>query len=133
MTVGTDADREFAGKRNDPRITRVGRLLRLSRIDEIPQMYNVLKGDMSFIGPRALIESEVTEFSDRIPYFSLRHSVRPGITGWAQVKYKHGARVEDGLEKLQYDLFYIKNLSPLLDFHILMKTIRVVLLGKGAR
>ena len=133
MTTGTDHDRQFAGERNDPRITRVGRLIRLSRFDEVPQMWNVLRGDMSFIGPRALIRDEVRKFEACIPYFLLRHSVRPGITGWAQVKYKHGAQVEDGLEKLQYDLFYIKNLSPLLDFHILMRTIKVVLSGKGAR
>ncbi len=133
MTNGTDFDRRFAGERHDPRITHVGKILRRARLDEIPQIWNVLKGDMSFIGPRALIESEVAEFESQIPYFSLRHSVRPGITGWAQVKYRHGTRVEDGLEKLQYDLFYIKNLSPLLDFHILMKTVRVVLSGKGAR
>jgi exopolysaccharide biosynthesis polyprenyl glycosylphosphotransferase len=133
MTTGTDKERKFAGQRNDPRITRVGRIIRLSRLDEVPQMWNVLKGDMSFIGPRALIEDEVREFEAQIPYFSLRHSVRPGITGWAQVRYKHGARVEDGLEKLQYDLFYIKNLSPFLDLHILLSTVKVVLLGKGAR
>ncbi len=133
MTSGTDYDRRFAGKRNDPRITRVGKFIRLSRFDEVPQMWNVLTGNMSFIGPRALIRAEVKKFEASIPYFSLRHSVRPGITGWAQVKYKHGALVEDGLEKLQYDLFYIKHLSPLLDFHILMRTIKVVLSGKGAR
>ena len=133
MTTGTDHDRQFAGERDDPRITPVGRFIRRIRLDEIPQMWNVLAGDMSFIGPRALIRGEVRKFTSMIPYFSLRHSVRPGITGWAQVNYKHGALVEDGLEKLQYDLFYIKNLSPLLDFHILMRTIKVVLSGKGAR
>lgn len=133
MKVGTDSDRRFAGEKNDPRITRIGKIIRLSRIDEIPQMWNVLGGDMSFIGPRALIEEEVHEFETKVPYFCLRHSVRPGITGWAQVNYKHGARVEDALEKLQYDLFYVKNLSPLLDFHILLRTVKVVLFGKGAR
>jgi lipopolysaccharide/colanic/teichoic acid biosynthesis glycosyltransferase len=96
-------------------------------------MWNVLIGDMSFIGPRALIEEEVREFEAKIPYFSMRHCIRPGITGWAQVNYKHGASVKDGFEKLQYDLFYIKNMSPLLDLHILLKTLRVVLFGKGAR
>jgi sugar transferase (PEP-CTERM system associated) len=133
MTNGTDHDRQFAGEPNDPRVTWVGKIIRLSRLDEIPQMWNVLKGDMSFIGPRALIESEVREFESKVPYFSLRNAVRPGITGWAQVNYKHGVQVEDGLEKLQYDLFYIKNLSPLLDFLILMKTAKVVMYGKGAR
>jgi len=131
--VGAENDRLHAGEKDDPRITRVGRILRLFRIDELPQMCNVLKGEMSFIGPRALIEEEVGEFESRIPYFSLRHSIRPGITGWAQVNYKHGATVEDGHEKLQYDLFYIKNLTPLLDLHILLKTLRVVVFGKGAR
>jgi exopolysaccharide biosynthesis polyprenyl glycosylphosphotransferase len=133
MVMDTDNDREFAGHTNDPRITRVGNIIRNFRIDEIPQMLNVLRGDMSIIGPRALIEEEVDDFKSKIPYFDLRHSGRPGITGWAQVNYKHGVTVEDGLEKLQYDLFYIKNLSPMLDFHILLKTVKVVLFQKGAR
>lgn len=133
MMVGTDYDRRFAGQKNDSRITIIGKIIRLSRIDEIPQMWNVLKGEMSFIGPRALMEEEVREFETKVPYFTLRHSVRPGITGWAQVNYQHGVTVEDALEKLQYDLFYIKNLSLLLDFHILLKTVKVVLWGKGAR
>jgi exopolysaccharide biosynthesis polyprenyl glycosylphosphotransferase len=133
MKLDMDNDREHAGKKNDPRITRAGKVLRLFRLDELPQLWNVLKGDMSFIGPRALIEEEVQEFESKIPYFSLRHSIRPGISGWAQINYRHGAKVEDGLEKLQYDLFYIKNLSPLLDFIILMRTIKVVLSGRGAR
>lgn len=133
MKFGAENDRRFAGSKNDPRITRIGKLIRITRIDEVPQVWSVLKGEMSFIGPRALMEEEVREFEEKVPYFSLRHSVRPGITGWAQVNYKHGATVEDALEKLQYDLFYIKNLSPLLDFHILLKTVKVVLWGKGAR
>ncbi|MEK6697989.1 MAG: sugar transferase [Nitrospirota bacterium] len=133
MRVGTERDRRFAGRKDDPRITRLGMILRLLRVDEIPQMWNVLKGDMSFIGPRALIEDEVREFEQKIPYFSLRHCIRPGITGWAQVNFRHCVHVEDSLERLRYDLFYIKNLSPLLDFHILMKTVKVVLFGKGAR
>jgi len=133
MKVGTENDRAFAGKKNDPRITRVGRILRLARIDEIPQMWNVLKGEMGLIGPRALMVEEVEEFEKKVPYFSIRHSVKPGITGWAQVNYPHGTTVEDALEKLKYDLFYIKNLSPFLDFHILLRTVRVVLFGKGAR
>lgn len=133
MKVGTERDRKSAGLTNDPRITNIGKIIRKLRIDEIPQILNVFKGDMSIIGPRALIEEEVNEFKIKIPYFDLRHSVRPGITGWAQVNYKHGVTVEDGLEKLQYDLFYIKNLSVMLDFHILLKTIKVVIYGKGAR
>jgi len=133
MKVGMEKDRGFAGRKDDPRITRVGRIIRLARIDEMPQMWNVLKGEMSVIGPRALMVEEVEEFEKKVPYFSIRHAVKPGVTGWAQVNYKHGASVEDALEKLKYDLFYIKNLSPFLDFHILLRTIRVVLFGKGAR
>lgn len=133
MRIGTDGNREHAGMKDDPRITRIGKIIRLMRIDEIPQMWNVIKGEMSFIGPRALMEEEAREFQTMIPHFSLRHSVRPGITGWAQVNYQHGVTVKDALEKLQYDLFYIKNLSPILDFHILLKTVKVVLWGRGAR
>lgn len=133
MQVGKENDRRFAGQKRDPRITRVGRLLRMLRLDELPQMLNVLKGDMSFIGPRSLIEEEVNEFQSKIPYFGLRHAVRPGITGWAQVHFRHGTSIEDGLEKLKYDLYYVKNLSFRLDLHILIKTIHIVLLGKGAR
>jgi len=133
MRKGTEKQREKAGEKDDPRITKVGKYLRKLRIDEIPQAWNVLKGDMSIIGPRALIEEEVKVFEQEIPYFGLRHTVKPGITGWAQVNYKHGAKLEDGFEKLQYDLYYIKNLSPAIDFYILLKTVKVVLFGKGAR
>lgn len=133
MTDGTGMKRAFAGQRNDPRITRVGRVIRLFRMDEIPQLWNVFKGEMSFIGPRALMEEEVHVFTSRIPYFRLRHSIRPGITGWAQINYPHGATENDALEKLQYDLFYIKNLSPLLDLHIFLRTFYIVLFCRGAR
>jgi len=133
MRQGSENEREHAGHRNDPRITGVGKVLRLFRLDELPQLWNVLKGDMSFIGPRALMEEEVREFNPAIPYFGLRHAVRPGITGWAQVNYPHGATKEDALEKLQYDLYYLKNMSFLLDLHILLRTVRVVVFGKGAR
>jgi exopolysaccharide biosynthesis polyprenyl glycosylphosphotransferase len=133
MKVGMDNHREFAGKKNDPRITRLGKFLRISRFDEIPQLWNVIKGDMSFIGPRALMEEEVNEFDKQIPFFWFRHSIRPGITGWAQVNYPHGVTVKDALAKLEYDLYYIKNLSPILDFIIFAKTVRTVLFGTGAR
>jgi exopolysaccharide biosynthesis polyprenyl glycosylphosphotransferase len=133
MKVGTENHREFAGRKNDPRITRVGKVLRVSRFDEIPQLWNVIKGEMSFIGPRALMEEEVNEFTPQIPYFSLRHSIKPGITGWAQINYPHGATVQDGLAKLEYDLYYLKNLSPLLDLIILARTVRTVMFGRGAR
>lgn len=133
MRYGMELERSFAGSRNDPRITRIGKSLRLFRLDELPQLWNVLKGDMSFIGPRALMKEEVDTFDQEIPYFALRHSIRPGITGWAQVNYKHGASMEDALEKLQYDLYYLKNMSFLLDLHIMLRTVRVVLFMKGAR
>ncbi len=133
MVSGKENDRQFAGREDDPRITKLGKFLRKTRIDEIPQFLNVLKGDMSFVGPRALIPEEVAEFSEKIPYFNLRHVVRPGVTGWAQVNYPHGATVEDGLRKLEYDLFYVKNLSPILDIHIILKTVKTVLFGKGAK
>lgn len=133
MKVGTENDRRHAGKKDDPRITRVGKILRLTRIDEIPQLWNVLKGDMSLIGPRALMREEVEEFEKKVPYFSVRHTVKPGVTGWAQVNYLHGATVEDALEKLKYDLFYIKNLSFFLDCYIILRTVRTMLFCKGAR
>lgn len=133
MSVGQENNRELAGEKKDPRITRVGKVLRVTRFDEIPQLWNVIKRDMSFIGPRALMEEEVKEFTPQIPFFSLRHSIRPGITGWAQVNYRHGVKVEDALAKLEYDLYYIKNLSPLLDFRIFVRTVKTVLFGRGAR
>jgi exopolysaccharide biosynthesis polyprenyl glycosylphosphotransferase len=117
--------------RDDPRITRFGRLIRLFRLDELPQLINVIRGDMSFIGPRPEAR-ELTELYEReIPFYDLRYLVKPGITGWAQVMYPYGSSVEDAREKLQYDLFYIKNYSLLLDLAIFLKTIRVVLFGKG--
>ncbi len=133
MIQGMEEERERAGFRNDPRITGVGRILRFFRIDEIPQLWNVIKGDMSIVGPRTLMKQEVSRFSSEIPYFYIRHFVKPGITGWAQVHYKHGANAEDATEKLQYDLYYIMNLSPLLDFYIFLLTLKVVLYGRGAR
>jgi len=133
MRTGLENHRKYAGQLDDPRITRVGRIIRLFRIDEIPQMLNVIIGDMSFIGPRALIEEEVNEFSREIPFFSMRHFIRPGITGWAQINYPHGTTIQDGLAKLEYDLYYIKNLSPLIDLIILVRTIKTVLLRHGAK
>lgn len=133
MTVDAEKNGAVWAKKEDPRVTRIGKVIRKLRIDEIPQMWNVLKGEMSFIGPRPERPEFVSVLNEKIPYYSLRHSVRPGITGWAQVMYPYGASEEDALEKLQYDLFYIKNLSPLLEFHILLKTVKVVLWGTGAR
>jgi sugar transferase (PEP-CTERM system associated) len=118
---------------DDPRITRVGKFLRVSRLDEIPQLWCVLKGDMHFVGPRPERPEFVEWLSKEIPYYGVRHVVRPGITGWAQVQYKYGNTLEDAREKLQYDLFYIKNASLGLDLLILFQTIKIVLLGRGAK
>lgn len=118
---------------NDPRITRLGAWLRKVRIDEIPQLFNVLKGDMSFIGPRPERKEFVDRLSEKIPYYNKRHFVKPGVTGWAQVKYPYGASDEDALEKLRYDLYYIKNYSFTLDLIIFLETIKVVLFGRGGR
>jgi sugar transferase (PEP-CTERM system associated) len=118
---------------NDPRVTRVGRVLRKIRLDETPQMFNVLIGDMSFIGPRPERPVFVSQLKEEIPYYVLRFAVKPGITGWAQVRYAYGSTVEDALEKLQYDLYYVKNMSIFLDLLILLESIQVVLFGRGAR
>lgn len=128
-----DAERDgpvWAAK-NDARVTRVGRFLRDSRIDEIPQLYNVLRGDMSFIGPRPERPEFVESLKRDICYYSKRHTIKPGLTGWAQVRYPYGATVEDAIEKLRYDLYYIKNLSFLLDTQIIFETVKVVLFGRG--
>lgn len=116
---------------NDPRITKVGNFLRRSRLDEIPQLLNILKGDMSLVGPRPERPEFVSELKERIPYYSERHYVKPGLTGWAQVLYQYGSTVEDAIEKLRYDMYYIKNISIILDLYIVLKTFKVVLLGKG--
>jgi sugar transferase (PEP-CTERM system associated) len=123
---------QWAGD-NDPRVTRVGRFLRSSRLDEIPQLWCVLKGDMAFVGPRPERPEFVEWLSREIPYYGVRHMVRPGLTGWAQVKYKYGSTVEDAREKLQYDLFYIKNASIGLDLLIVFQTVKTVLLRRGAQ
>jgi sugar transferase (PEP-CTERM system associated) len=118
---------------DDPRVTRVGKVIRKLRIDEIPQMINVLKGQMSLVGPRPERPFFVRTLNKRIPYYSLRHSIKPGITGWAQISYSYGDSEEDAIEKLQYDLYYMKNMSPLFDLQIIFESLKVVLLGKGAR
>jgi sugar transferase (PEP-CTERM system associated) len=118
---------------NDPRITRAGKFLRSSRLDEIPQLWCVLKGDMAFVGPRPERPEFIEWLSKEIPYYGVRHMVRPGLTGWAQVKYKYGSTVEDAREKLQYDLFYIKNASIGLDLLIMFLTVKTVLLRRGAQ
>jgi sugar transferase (PEP-CTERM system associated) len=118
---------------DDPRITRIGKFLRASRLDEIPQLWCVLKGDMHFVGPRPERPEFVEWLSKEIPYYGVRHVVRPGITGWAQVQYKYGNTLEDAREKLQYDLFYIKNASLGLDLLIIFQTVKIVVLGRGAQ
>ena len=118
---------------DDDRVTRVGQFIRKSRIDELPQLFNVLKGDMSLVGPRPERAYFVEQLTSQIPFFALRHSIKPGITGWAQVRYAYGATVEDSIEKLQYDLYYVKNHSLFLDLMILFETVVVVLTGRGAR
>jgi sugar transferase (PEP-CTERM system associated) len=135
-SMADDAEKDsgptWAG-RNDARISRVGKLLRKLRLDELPQLINVLRGEMSFVGPRPERAHFVEQLEKQIPYYTLRMVVRPGVTGWAQVCYQYGATVEDAQEKLKYDLFYIKNSSVLLDLWIVLKTVRVVIFTSGAR
>jgi len=128
----SDTGPTWAGD-DDPRITRVGKFLRKSRLDEIPQLWCVVKGDMAFVGPRPERPEFVEMLSKVIQYYPVRSAVRPGITGWAQVKYKYGNTVEDSKEKLQYDLYYIKNASLGLDLMIMFQTVKIVLLGRGAQ
>ncbi|TXC71902.1 TIGR03013 family PEP-CTERM/XrtA system glycosyltransferase [Sphingomonas ginsenosidivorax] len=131
-------DAEVAGKavwaaEQDPRITRIGRFIRKVRIDELPQTWTVLKGEMSFVGPRPERPQFVEQLEDQLPYYAERHMVKPGITGWAQINYPYGASIEDARHKLEYDLYYAKNYSPFLDMLILLQTLRVVLWPAGAR
>jgi sugar transferase (PEP-CTERM system associated) len=135
-SMRTDAERDgvaqFA-RTNDDRVTRVGRFIRKARLDELPQLWNVLRGDMSFIGPRPERPQFVDDFNARIRYYPLRHCVKPGLTGWAQLRYAYGASQEDAEEKLKFDLFYVKNHNLLFDLMILLQTVEVVLFGRGAR
>ncbi len=135
-SMRVDAEKEGKpqwAKKNDDRVTRVGKIIRLIRVDELPQIFNVLVGDMSFVGPRPERPFFVKQLAKEIPYYSTRHSVKPGITGWAQVRYPYGASVEDAKEKLQYDLYYVKNHTLFLDIIIMFNTAQVVLFGQGAR
>jgi sugar transferase (PEP-CTERM system associated) len=118
---------------NDARVTPIGGLLRRTRLDELPQLWNVMRGDMSFVGPRPERPYFVEQLASVIPFYMERHAVKPGVTGWAQVKYRYGASVEDAMEKLRYDLYYIKHLSIVFDFTIVMDTVKVILSGKGAK
>jgi lipopolysaccharide/colanic/teichoic acid biosynthesis glycosyltransferase len=119
--------------KNDPRITPIGKFLRKTRLDEIPQLWCVLKGDMAFVGPRPERPEFVQWLAEAIPYYNLRHIIRPGLTGWAQVRYSYGASLEESREKLKYDLYYIKHMSLSLDLLIMFETIKTVLLRKGSQ
>jgi sugar transferase (PEP-CTERM system associated) len=134
-SMAVDAERNGAvwASAEDPRATRVGRWIRRTRLDELPQCWNVLVGDMSFVGPRPERPEFVATLVQDIPFYMGRHSVKPGITGWAQVRHRYAASIQDSMEKLQYDMYYIKNLSPLLDLVILLSTVQVVLFARGAR
>ena len=135
-TMRADAEADSGptwAKDDDPRITPVGRFFRRTRIDEIPQLWNVLRGDMTLIGPRPERPEFVEGLAKVIPHYDLRHTIRPGITGWAQIRYRYGSSIEDATEKLRYDLFYVKNMSPGLDVLILLETFKIILLGRGAK
>jgi len=134
-SMRTDAEKDGAkwAEKDDPRITRIGRFIRKVRIDELPQTWSVLMGQMSFVGPRPEVPAFVESLEEQIPFYSERHMVKPGITGWAQINYPYGASVEDSRSKLEYDLYYAKNYTPFLDFVILLQTLRVILWPEGAR
>jgi len=135
-SMRTDAERDGVARwatKDDNRVTRVGRFIRKVRLDELPQLWNVLRGDMSIIGPRPERPQFVSDFNARIRYYSLRHCVKPGLTGWAQLRYPYGSSFEDAQEKLKFDLFYVKNHNFIFDLAILVQTVEVVLFGRGAR
>jgi sugar transferase (PEP-CTERM system associated) len=131
-----DAEKETGpvwAEEGDKRVTRVGKIIRTLRLDEIPQLINVLRGEMSFVGPRPERPHFVEDLKNEIPFYDKRHAAKPGITGWAQIKYPYGASRNDASEKLKYDLYYIKNMSPFLDLEILFQTLKIVFFGRGAR
>ncbi|MCD6151729.1 MAG: TIGR03013 family PEP-CTERM/XrtA system glycosyltransferase [Deltaproteobacteria bacterium] len=134
-SMRTDAEKDGPvwAKEEDDRVTRVGNFIRKTRLDEIPQLINIFKGDMSFVGPRPERKYFVDQLKKEIPFYDQRFSVKPGVTGWAQVRFPYGASVEDAKEKLQYELYYIKYLSPVFDLLIILETIKVVLFGRGSR
>jgi sugar transferase (PEP-CTERM system associated) len=132
-SMGKNAEKDGAqwAQENDVRVTRVGHYLRKYRIDELPQLFNVLRGEMCFVGPRPERPEFITELSQSIPFFDYRHAVKPGLTGWAQISYPYGASTKDSFEKLKYDLYYIKHKSFMLDIFVLLRTVEIVLFGKG--
>jgi sugar transferase (PEP-CTERM system associated) len=133
MKVDAEKSGPVWASKGDDRTTRVGRIIRKVRIDEIPQFWNILRGEMSFVGPRPERPHFVSQLADEIPYYEQRHLIAPGLTGWAQIKYPYGASIEDARQKLQYDLFYIKNYSLLLDAIIMFETIKIIIFGRGAQ
>jgi sugar transferase (PEP-CTERM system associated) len=133
MKVDAEKSGPVWASKSDDRTTRVGRIIRKVRIDEIPQFLNILKGEMSFVGPRPERPHFVAQLAEEIPYYEQRHLIAPGLTGWAQIKYPYGASIEDARQKLQYDLFYIKNYSLILDAVIMFETIKIILFGRGAQ
>lgn len=133
MRMDAEKDGPVWAKNNDDRVTRIGKIIRLIRVDEIPQFWNIIKGEMNFVGPRPERPHFVEQLAEEIPLYEQRHLVAPGLTGWAQIKYPYGASVDDAKQKLQYDLYYIKNQSLALDLIIVFETIKIVLFGKGAR
>ena len=134
-SMRVDAEKEGAkwAQKNDPRVTRLGGFLRKTRLDELPQFINVIRGEMSFVGPRPERPVFVDRLRREIAYYDERHSVRPGLTGWAQTQYQYGSTIEDAFRKLEYDLFYLKNMSIFFDFAIIVETVRIVLSGRGGR
>jgi lipopolysaccharide/colanic/teichoic acid biosynthesis glycosyltransferase len=135
-SMRTDAEKNgepIWAKSNDERVTRVGRIIRVIRVDEIPQFWNIIKGEMSFVGPRPERPHFVAQLAKEIPYYEHRHLVTPGLTGWAQIKYPYGGSVDDARQKLQYDLYYIKNQTLALDFVVVFETVKTVLFGRGGR
>ncbi|MGB0866874.1 MAG: TIGR03013 family XrtA/PEP-CTERM system glycosyltransferase [Granulosicoccaceae bacterium] len=133
MTVDAEKDGAQWATKNDARVTKVGEIIRMMRIDELPQILNVLRGDMSLVGPRPERPNFVEELTQKVPYYAERHQVKPGLTGWAQVSYPYGASDEDARKKHEFDLYYVKNHTLFLDIFIMLQTVEVVLLGKGAR
>jgi len=133
MRPGAETGTPVWARDGDDRVTRVGRIIRTIRIDELPQLWNVVKGDMSFVGPRPERPYFVAQLCAAVPFYAQRHAVKPGVTGWAQTRYRYGSSVEDAIEKLRYDLYYIKHLSILFDLTIVFDTVKVILFGKGAK
>ena len=133
MRLDAEKDGPVWAKSEDQRMTRVGRIIRKIRVDEIPQFWNILRGEMNFVGPRPERQHFIAQLAQEIPFYEQRHLIAPGLTGWAQIKYPYGASIDDARKKLEYDLYYIKNQSITLDATIMFETIKTILLGRGGR